>query len=211
MDHALAFVQAYLHVNGFFTVSEYPVLEEARGGFREVTDIDLLAVRMGYAGKVLPRGGRPMGPKMEVDPVLGCPYGQTEFLVVEVKEGTGDMNRAMLRPAVLFEAMRRFGMCDREHLRRASLELAETGEAQLPGGRVRLLSFASRPPDKGDHDFIPLDHVVRFLQQYLRAHWAVNRTTRFRDQGLGVLALLEKASPNPGYADDDGDGEGRQD
>lgn len=27
MDNAVALVQAYLHVNGYFTVAEYPVLE----------------------------------------------------------------------------------------------------------------------------------------------------------------------------------------
>ena len=46
MDNAVALVRAYLHVNGYFTVTEYPVLEAARhGGYRTVTDLDVLAVR----------------------------------------------------------------------------------------------------------------------------------------------------------------------
>ena len=44
MDHAVALVEAYLRVNGYFTVSEYPVVEARRyGGFRTATDLDILA------------------------------------------------------------------------------------------------------------------------------------------------------------------------
>jgi hypothetical protein len=41
MDSAVALVQSYLHVNGYFTVAEYPVLEALREGTpRRVTDVD---------------------------------------------------------------------------------------------------------------------------------------------------------------------------
>ncbi len=44
MDSAVALVQAYLHVNGYFTVAQYPVLEAFRGEHaRSVTDLDILA------------------------------------------------------------------------------------------------------------------------------------------------------------------------
>ena len=46
MDTCVALVQAYLHVNGYFTVAEYPVLEAYRGNrARIVTDLDILACR----------------------------------------------------------------------------------------------------------------------------------------------------------------------
>lgn len=44
MDNAVSLVRAYLHVNGYFTVCEYPVLEAARRSYRAVTDLDVLAV-----------------------------------------------------------------------------------------------------------------------------------------------------------------------
>jgi hypothetical protein len=34
MDNAVALVRAHLHVNGYFTVCEYPVLEAARRTYR---------------------------------------------------------------------------------------------------------------------------------------------------------------------------------
>ena len=57
MDTAVALVQAYLHVNGYFTVTEYPVLEAFhRDHTRAVTDLDVLAFRFAHAAHDLKRG-----------------------------------------------------------------------------------------------------------------------------------------------------------
>lgn len=46
MDRAVAVIEAYLRINGYLTVAEYPVLEEGhRGPAQSVTDLDILAVR----------------------------------------------------------------------------------------------------------------------------------------------------------------------
>ena len=63
MDTSVALVQAYLHVNGYFTVAEYPVVEEFRGEHaRSVTDLDILAFRFARAGHdvIRGRGRRPL-------------------------------------------------------------------------------------------------------------------------------------------------------
>ncbi len=194
MDHALSLVDAYLQVNGFFTVKEYPILERQGNTIREVTDLDILAVRMPHAGRVLPRPRLPTGLKMDVDALLDFQPGRGEFIIGEVKAGAGELNPAMWRKSVLFEAMRRFGICDRSALGAAANQLHATGEATTAAGRIRLVAFASRPSERGvPHLNIGLDHVVAFLEQYIANHWAVNRTTRFRDPVLGLLALLKKA------------------
>lgn len=76
MDIAVALVQAYLHVNGYFTVVEYPVLEAHRGGqARSVTDLDILALRFAGAGHDVIRGRRHQhqrGQGFETDPALGA-------------------------------------------------------------------------------------------------------------------------------------------
>jgi hypothetical protein len=55
MDTAVALIETYLGVNGYFTVTEYPIIETARsGGYRTVTDLDVLAVRFPGAGVVIP-------------------------------------------------------------------------------------------------------------------------------------------------------------
>lgn len=75
MDTAVALVQAYLHVNGYFTVTEYPVLEVfGRAQVGSVTDLDILAYRFANAGHDLVSGGahRPLDGRVQVvDPVLG--------------------------------------------------------------------------------------------------------------------------------------------
>ena len=54
MDTAVGLVQSYLYMNGYFTVTEYPVLElMASGEYRTVTDVDILALRIPGAGRYL--------------------------------------------------------------------------------------------------------------------------------------------------------------
>lgn len=56
MDNAVALVQAYLRVNGYFTVSGFPVLEAgAPAGTRTRTDLDILAFR--FPGATAETGG----------------------------------------------------------------------------------------------------------------------------------------------------------
>ena len=55
MDNAVALVQTYLHVNGYFTIAEYPIIGSGRhGGYRAVTDLDILAFRFPGANNSSP-------------------------------------------------------------------------------------------------------------------------------------------------------------
>ncbi len=58
MDTAVSLVNAYLHLNGYFTVTEYQVTETHRRGARARTDIDVLGVRFAGAGQLFIGGGR---------------------------------------------------------------------------------------------------------------------------------------------------------
>lgn len=107
MDTSVALVQAYLHVNGYFTVAEYPVLEAYRDDHaRTVTDLDILAFRFSGAGHDLirGRGRRALGDRV-TDPVLGCPADRPDMIIAEVKEGTARLNAAMRDPVVLEVAL----------------------------------------------------------------------------------------------------------
>ena len=59
MDDAVGLVQVYLRLNGYFTVTEYPVIE-ALGSrdYRTATDLDILAVRFAGAGRPYVISGR---------------------------------------------------------------------------------------------------------------------------------------------------------
>ena len=200
MDTSVALVQAYLHINGYFTVAEYPVLEAYRDNrARTVTDLDILAVRFTGAGHdvVRRRRGHPLGDHAWVtDPVLGAPSDRPDMIVGEVKEGTARFNAAMRDAAVLEVALTRFGCCPREHARAVTQQLLARGHADTPGGHgIRMVAFGDirdNEPRAAGTALVPMRHVVQFLQAYLREHWNVVRHAQIRDPAFAVLALIEK-------------------
>ncbi|MCF6282071.1 MAG: hypothetical protein L3J28_07645 [Candidatus Polarisedimenticolaceae bacterium] len=198
MDNAVALVQAYLHINGYFSVAEYPVIEAVGRGkhYRMATDLDILAFRFPGAGRLIPgREGDEM--PYAPDPVLRCPHDQADMLVGEVKEGHAALNRAATDPSVLRTMLARFGCCSMHDSGHLVQQLIRKGKATTPSGhRVRLVAFGSGAvsAEGRNYQVIDLGHVVQFLQEYLRQHWEVLHHAQFKDPALGFLMTLEKAA-----------------
>lgn len=199
MDTGVALVQAYLHVNGYFTVTEFPVLEALHPTeVRNVTDLDILAFRFPGAGEHVVRGrthAALSGSDGFVDPALGAGREATDMIVGEVKEGPARLNRAMRDPVVIAVALARFGCCSATHAREVTGELLAKGHATTPEGHsIRIVAFG----DAEDGEFhtgwttVPMRHVVEYLQDYLGRHWTVMRHAQFHDPAFATLALLEK-------------------
>jgi hypothetical protein len=200
MADAVDLVRAYLHVNGYFTVSEYPVLEQQRGGgYRTVTDLDVLAFRFAGAGPMPVAPGRHplLAPALlEPDAVLGRRRGEADMIVAEVKEGHARLNRAARDPGVLEAALVRFGCCEAKEAGQVVVRLIQKGEASTGHGhRIRLLAFGSTVPGAGSGGYtaISLGHVLSFLRTHLRDNWEVVQHAQVLDPALGFLSLLEKA------------------
>jgi hypothetical protein len=207
MDTAVALVQAYLHVNGYFTVVEFPVLEAFRGtAARTVTDLDILAVRFPRAKTdFIRRENRPreIASHLLPDPVLGCPPNHADMIVGEVKEGTARFNDAARDPRVLGVVLARFGCCQAEHAAGIARDLIERGRAVTREGHtVRMVAFGA-VPEAASHapTIVPMRHVVDFLRSYLREHWDVLRHAQVKDPTLSVFALLEKLGAEAPGAD----------
>ncbi len=202
MDPSVALVQAYLHVNGYFTVAEYPVLEALRRArARSVTDLDMLAFRFPQAAHdvVRGRGHGPLG--VTPDPVLGAPVDRPDMIVGEIKEGAARFNPATRDPAVLEIALARFGCCSAEEMEPVVRSLLSRGRAETPAGHVvRMVAFGAAPEaaDPQRWTTVPMAHVVGFLRGYLEQHWDVLRHAQLREQGLSMLALLEKCRASRG-------------
>ena len=206
MDTAVALVQAYLRVNGYFTVAEYPIVEAARGdGHRSLTDIDILAFRFAGAGREIVGAGRRTvdAERHEPDPLLGREGGLADMLVGEVKEGRARLNQAARDPAVLRAALVRFGCCTVEEAPRIVSELGRQGQTTTDAGhRIRMVVFGSAldERDSGAFAFIPLGHIVQFLEGHLRDHRELVRHVQTKEPVLGFLLTLEKArrgTPQP--------------
>lgn len=192
MDTAVGLVQAYLRVNGYFTVAEYPVLDATGpGGPRTITDLDILAVRLHRAPGASGTVDAPL------DPALGA-GGGADMIVGEVKEGRPHPNPAMRDPAVLEAAFTRFGCCAPTDAARLVAELLETGRTVAPEGRtIRTVVFGNptSPPGAGaPWHTVPFARVLRYLEDHLSAHWGIlGRTQIKEDDTLALLALREKA------------------
>lgn len=204
MDNAVALVQAYLRLNGYFTVSEYPVIASGRDGqYRTATDLDILAVRFPNAGRLVPAvGGRTAADEDHLAPdcALAIPVGQADMLVGEVKEGQAVLNAAATNPDVLRAVIVSFGCCSREEAPQIVQALIRNGHAKLPiGHQIRLVAFGALVDSHADthanahHLSIGLRHIVEYLQQYLRAHWDVLRHIDSKDPAFGFLITLKKA------------------
>ena len=144
MDHAVALVQSYLFVNGYFTVAEYPVMNALpRSGYVTATDIGLLALRLPEAGGIVlaRKPGRPQRERgFRTDSVLAADQENPEMLLAEVKERKALLNRGATDPAVVRAVMSRFGCCPEHELPVHVHELLRKGETRMPSGpRVRQI------------------------------------------------------------------------
>lgn len=201
MDTAVGLVEAYLRVNGYFTVTEYPVVEARKlGDYRTATDLDVLAFRFPGAGRFVPfqagkagsSGVSAYGP----DPHLGGVSDEADMLIGEVKEGRAELNSAARDPVVLRAVLSRFGCCSPEHIPGVVQALLQRGRARTHCGHVvRLVAFGSLPPAASGNKYaaISLGHVHKFLEGFVREHWDVLCHAQFKDPAFGFEVLLEKA------------------
>lgn len=198
MDTAVALVQAYLRLNGYFTVTEYPVFElGSGGGIRTATDLDLLAFRFPGAGR--PVIGESGGATVyRPDPALGVPSEAPDMILGEVKEGRAELNGPARRPAVLAAALARFGCCPESGAGRLARELVRRGRVTTHHGhQVRLFAFGGAA-DVGQatgYQRMSLSHVIEFVAGFVGDNWSVLRHGQSKDATLALFWLLQKCGP----------------
>lgn len=195
----VALVEAYLNVNGYFTVAEYLVLEASRhGGVKTATDLDVLAFRFPGAGVPCEssKGRRSLGAvTFRPDPALGCPDDRPDMMVAEVKEGRARLNPAMRDPIVLGAALSRFGCCSPEHAGGVVERLLRLGATETHGGHsVRIVAFGATPePERhGNIHVVPMQQVLRFLRAFLRDNWHALRRAAHQPPGSRPARLARE-------------------
>jgi hypothetical protein len=200
MDHAVALVQSYLQLNGYFTSAESPIISSTgRRGFRTITDIDVMAFRFPSgldAAKPVPvRKHSTRGIDIsELDPGLGAEPGMIDMIIGEVKEGRVGVNSGWRDPEVLSTVISRLGQtCEEE---RVVADLLRTGISRVGSGVViRFIAFGAFPPGAPVPPcrIISLGHVVEYLQHYVRKHYSMLRHLQLKDPAFGFILALEKA------------------
>ena len=185
MDNAVALVRAYLQLNGYFTIAEYPVVRKlAGGGFRTLTEVDVAAFHLA--------GGEP---DFEPDPALKVPRDKADMIIGEVKEGRAVINDAATDPDVVAKILRRFGDSTAADARSSARALLREGAIETRAGhRARLVAFGTVPSDvPGAYLTVLLSDVVAYVDRYISENWELVRTAGSRDPIFGVMVLLAKA------------------
>ena len=168
------------------------------GGYRTVTDLDILAFRFPGAGRLVPgeKGGASTVRVLPPDPELGSITEQAEMLIGEVKEGRAELNRAASDPVVLQTVLTRFGCCHTKEVPDVVKNLLHKGQAQTHSGhRVRLAAFGSVLNETGNPKYtvISLGHVANFLRDYIHQYWDILHNADSKDPAFAFLMMLEKA------------------
>lgn len=196
MDTAVSLVQAYLYSNGYFTVTEYPILEQiGTTAPRTVTDIDILAVRFPGAG-FINASAETSGLQLEPDPALDLSEEMIDVIIGEVKEGAAELNKAARDPAVLTAVCGRIGRISPEIAEQVVADLIRTGTAIHPAGiRLRQMVFASRPPTRKNiaYSWISHGHITIWMRDQIREHWDAVKAIQSKDPAMSFMLLREKA------------------
>ena len=203
MDTAVALVKAYLQINGYFCVTEYPLMETAKGGnVRTVSDLDILAFRFPRAGREtsVRKKRKLVGDVLfEPDPALGAPDDRADMIVGEVKRGRARFNPPARKPDVLAGALMRFGCCSPAQAKNLAYELLQHGRAESEHGHgIRMVAFGDVDENEeigvSPHKWhsVSLENAVSCLRQHLHDHWDVLRKVHFSNDTLDLLAILER-------------------
>ncbi|MDT8341633.1 MAG: hypothetical protein RQ751_09000 [Longimicrobiales bacterium] len=201
MNAGVDLVQAYLHLNGYFTITELPVIRRSRRGYEEVTDLDVLAVRFPWAAFTIP-GGNP-GPEDDLSLALDQRFvprnGLVDVIIGEVKEGKARVNERLRTRDALFTALRRVGCARLGDLGAAVEALQRHGRAEVPsagGGaavQVRIVAFGEgRSGARSGYEVVSLAEVARFVEGYLDRYHDVLLPSDLPETALGILHLLRK-------------------
>ena len=205
MDPAVALVETYLRLNGYFTVTEFQVQHPVGNGrFETATDLDILSVRLPRAAEtVLRHPQRPGEERCEIllanDPALDVSPTMPDILIGEVKEGAAALNRRLTTPEVLHAALRRAGCCPEEHIAQAASTLAASGEFIVGANetvrcRLRLASFCGHVEGAPTPAVlvVTLAHITAFIMDRLREYRPLLRSAQFKDPTFNFLKLLDK-------------------
>jgi hypothetical protein len=200
MNAGVALVQSYLRLNGFFTLSEVPIIRRGRKGqYHELTDVDILAIRPPRARTLVSRGEPGIADDLvfEGDPLLDLTPDATEVIIGEVKIGKPRINAGLLTPETLSTAVARVGICTDPELSSLVKQLQSSGEGRVGEeghvARVRIVAWGDgRSGSRGRYQVVSLRDTAKFLRAHLRRYREILTPIESGDPTLALLHLLEK-------------------
>ena len=198
MDTAVGIVRSYLELCGYFVLSELPVRERVGPDYRDITDVDIIAVRFPH-----PPAAQDETSPSPLDLLLGRnPDLQTfregvNVIIGEVKEGRAEINPALRHQETIEFALRRLGCCPAAEVSKQAAVIAHRGSQEMGMDgrrcRVRLVLFAGHGVAQSSHPFVvPLGRCIAFIQERMRLAPQALAGTQWKDPTLAMFALLTK-------------------
>ncbi len=196
MDNAVALVNAYLQINGYFTVAEFPIVEHFKRDntkLRSATDIDIMGFRFPHAGMITQFKNNNDSKITSIDKKLEVKNEFSDMIIGEVKEGKPKFNRNIFEPEVLRTVLLRFGCCEYSEVETTVSSLISKGFYDIPHRHtIRMIIFCIENEFSYKYKTISLNHILNFLKEYINNNWEFFKTANYKDQGLGFMVTLEK-------------------
>lgn len=202
MNAGVSMVQSYLRLNGFFTLTEVPVIRRGhKGQYHELTDVDILAIRPPCARTLVSQGkpGIQDDFVFEPDQALNLEEDVNEVIIGEVKLGKPKVNPGLFTDETLTTAVARVGLCREDELPGLVHALRHGGEGSGGEGRgryrFRIVAFGDgRSGRRPGYTVVSLADVSRFLTAQLRRYREILNPVEPGDPTLATLQLLDKLS-----------------
>ena len=197
MDAPVGVVKAYLELCGYFVLSELPLRLPDQHGYRDVTDIDIVAVRFPHSSRPMPRRD-PLALLLGSDPELHGLNDGVDVIIGEVKAGHAHVNPALRRQAVVAFALRRLSCCPEPEVPAQAEAVAREGSRRMMMRGVlpcliRLVVFAGEgeagPPTVAT---ISLRHCTDFIERRMREERSALAGAQLKDPVLALFGLLAK-------------------
>ncbi len=198
VDIAVNLVENYLRLTGYLTLSEFEVQRrDAKGRYKTVTDVDIMAIRMPGAIYV----GDPHEDEdckvLELDdPELLLEDETIDIVIGEVKQGPAELNAGIKDHAVLHSMLRRVEWLYEEPIDEVIIGLQRrlVHRSVGRGGvriRTRIVAFGRSP--EVSETVISLGHMIATLLRFFHDHEDALRPVQFREPAPAFLRLLLKA------------------
>lgn len=197
MDIGVDLVEAYLRLNGYFTITEFEVLRETSpDNYQTVTDVDVIAVR--FPGPIYIADSHTKGesPALLVeDPILDLEDDTVDVIIGEVKQGEAVFNPGLTDHHTLHTVLQRVAWLYEKGVHDVARDLEKhlVCYQVSPADRkvrTRLVAFGRSPIN--DMHTISLTHVFDKMIGQFEEYGDALRAAQFKSPAAGLIRLLVK-------------------
>lgn len=199
MDIGVELVEAYLRLNGYFTLSEMEITRRLEdGSYQTVTDVDMAAIR--FPGDVLVADSHGDSEALLIeDPVLMLEDDTVDVIIGEVKQGPAVFNPGLTEHPTLHGVLQRLEWLYAQGAEEviSGLQDHRVCHTEARGGgrvRTRLVAFGRSPVN--DINTIALSHMIETMLTFFERFDDALRPAQLKDPASGFLRLLVKTGFN---------------